>query len=175
MHAALRTGTLALLIASSASTVSGQQATATLPQRDQLPVPLTGTGVVRGRVIGSDTNAPLRRVQVRLQPMTAENGEPHLATTDDNGRYEFTQLSAGRYGLKASKGGYVDVEYGQRRPFEKGRPIDIADRQVLERVDMTLPPRASRAGSTLRSFDPGAISRSRWTTSRTETSRIRTC
>jgi hypothetical protein len=38
------------------------------------------------------------------------------------------------------EGGYVDIEIGQRRPFEKGRPIDIADRQVLDRVDIALPP-----------------------------------
>ena len=139
MRAALQTRALALLIALSASTVSGQQVTTTRPQRAQLPAP-TVSGVIRGRIVAADTNAPLRRVQVRLSPMTAEDGTSRLATTGDDGRYEFTQLSAGRYGLKASKGGYVDGEYGQRRPFEKGRPIEIADRQVLDGVDMALPP-----------------------------------
>lgn len=66
--------------------------------------------------------------------------------TDDDGRYEFTTLPAGRYGVRASKGGYVAIEYGQRRPFEKGRPIEVADRQVLERVDMILPPGAVVTG-----------------------------
>jgi hypothetical protein len=141
MRAALPTRAFALLIiALCASTVSGQQVTSTLPQRDQLPVRQTGSGVIRGRVIAADTNAPLRRVQIRLLPMTAENGEPHLTTTGDDGRYEFTQLPAGRYGLRASKGGYVDVEYGQRRPFEKGRPVEIADRQTIDRVELTLTP-----------------------------------
>jgi hypothetical protein len=46
--------------------------------------------------------------------------------TDAQGRYELTQLSAGRYQLKARRGGYVDVEYGQRRPFERGRPVELA-------------------------------------------------
>jgi hypothetical protein len=140
MRAALQTRTLAVLIALSASTVSGQQVIATPPQRDQLPVRQTGNGVIRGRVIAADTNNPLRRAQIQLLPMTAEVQEPRSTTTDDDGRYEFTQLLAGRYGLKASKGGYVEVEFGQRRPFEKGRPIEIADRQVLDRVDITLPP-----------------------------------
>lgn len=136
MRAVLQTG--ALLIVLSASSVSGQQTAPTLPQRDQQLVPQTaGTGVIRGRVIASDTKAPLRRVQIHLLPMTAEVAEPRLTMTGDDGRYEFTQLPAGRYGLKASKGGYVEIEYGQRRPFEKGRPLEIADRQVLEPTDMT--------------------------------------
>ena len=138
MRAVLQTG--ALLIVLGASSVSGQQAAPILPQRDQQPVPqATGTGVIRGRVVASDTKAPLRRVQIHLLPMTAEVAEPRLTMTGDDGRYEFTQLPAGRYGLKASKGGYVEIEYGQRRPFEKGRPLEIADRQVLEPTDMTLP------------------------------------
>lgn len=146
MRAALQTRALALLVALSASTVSGQQVIATPPQRDQLPVRQTGSGVIRGRVIAADTNAPLRRVQIRLTPMGVDGVEVRTTTTGDDGRYEFTQLAAGRYGLKVSKGGYVDIEYGQRRPFEKGRPIEIADRQVLDRVDMTLPPGAVITG-----------------------------
>ena len=78
--------------------------------------------------------------------MTAEGAESRTTTTADDGTYEFTQLVAGRYGLKASKGGYVGIEYGQRRPFEKGRPIEVADRQVLERIDLTLPPGAVLTG-----------------------------
>lgn len=140
MRAPLAAGALTLTVALSASNASAQQQPSlpTLP-RDQRPVQQTGTGVIRGRVVAADTNAPLRRVQIHLTPMTAEVAEPRLTMTDDEGRYEFTQLLAGRYGLKASKGGYVAIEYGQRRPFEKGRPIDVADRQVLERVDMVLP------------------------------------
>jgi hypothetical protein len=102
--------------------------------------------VIRGRVIASDTNSPLRRVQIRLTPMSAEGTEVRTTTTGDDGRYEFTQLLLPATDLRASKGGYVDVEYGQRRPFEKGRPIDLADRQVLDRVDLTLPPGAVVTG-----------------------------
>ncbi len=82
---------------------------------------------------------PLRRVQVRLTPMTVEAMAPRMSVTGDDGRYEFTQLPAGRYGLSASKGGYVNMEYGQRRPFEKGRPIDLSSSQVMDRVDLMLP------------------------------------
>ena len=117
--------------------VSAQSATPTGPQRDKAGVQ-TGTGIIRGRVFGPD-GMPLRRVRVQLMPMTVEGMDSRMTVTGDDGRYEFGRLPTGRYGLSASKGGYVDVEYGQRRPFEKGRPIDLAGGQVLDRIDLTLP------------------------------------
>jgi hypothetical protein len=59
--------------------------------------------------------------------------------TDAQGRYELTQLPAGTYHLKASRGGYVEVEYGQRRPFERGRPVALAESAVVENIDFALP------------------------------------
>jgi hypothetical protein len=32
------------------------------------------------------------------------------------------------------------VAYGQRRPFERGRPVELADGAVLEKIDFALPP-----------------------------------
>ena len=139
MRSALLSGVLPLLVALSASDVSGQQSTPASPQRDLPTLQRIGTGAIRGRVTGADTGAPLRRVQIRLNPSTAAPMEPRVATTGDDGRYEFRELPPGRYGLSASKGGYVDIEYGQRRPFEKGRPVELADGQVVDRVDITLP------------------------------------
>src|SRR5204863_6603936 len=62
-----------------------------------------------------------------------------IATTDAAGRYEFSSLPAGRYRLTAMKGSYVSLEFGQRRPFESGKPIEVADGQTLEKVDVALP------------------------------------
>ena len=52
--------------------------------------------------------------------------------TDADGRYEFRDLPAGRFTVNASKSGYVMVQYGQSRPFESGRPIELAEKQVHE-------------------------------------------
>jgi hypothetical protein len=48
-------------------------------------------------------------------------------------------LPAGRYTVTASKGGFVSLQYGQRRPSESGTPLDLGDAQVLERIVIGLP------------------------------------
>ena len=62
-----------------------------------------------------------------------------MTMTDDEGRYELKELPAGRYSVSASKGGYVSLQFGQRRPFEQGQPLQLADGQTLEKVDFVLP------------------------------------
>ena len=47
-----------------------------------------------------------------------------MTTTDADGRYEFKELPAGRYNVHASKGSYVQLQYGQLRPFEPGKPLE---------------------------------------------------
>jgi hypothetical protein len=97
--------------------------------------------VIRGRVVRADSGEPLRRVHVRVDEWnTADHSEPAATMTDAEGRYELAQLPAGRYQLKATRGGYVEVAYGQRRPFERGRPLELAEGAVLQNVDFALPP-----------------------------------
>lgn len=110
---------------------SGQVQTG--PARQSLK---TGTAVIRGRVVAMDTGQAVRRAQVRLTG--AELGMKS-ALTDANGRYEFKDLPAGRVTLNVSKGGFVSMQYGQTRPFEPGRPIELSDAQVIEKVDVALP------------------------------------
>ena len=39
----------------------------------------------------------------------------------------------------ASKSGFVSVQYGQTRPFEQGKPIELADKQALDNADIGMP------------------------------------
>lgn len=96
----------------------------------------TGTGRIAGRVVAADTGAPIRRADVQL---TAPETGVKLARTDQEGRFDFRDLPAGRYSLGASRPGYVSVQYGQRRAFEPGRPIELADKQVVPRADIAMP------------------------------------
>ncbi|MEP6918401.1 MAG: carboxypeptidase-like regulatory domain-containing protein [Acidobacteriota bacterium] len=106
------------------------------PQRDK-PVTKTGTGAINGRIAAADSGMPLRRAKVSLE--TGNPLESRETTTDLDGRYEFTDLAAGQYRVSASKGSYVPLEYGQRKAFERGNPIDLTEGQVAQKVDITLP------------------------------------
>jgi hypothetical protein len=125
----------------------GSVVTAQLPARDQPPTPRSGTGVIRGRVVRADTGEPLRRVQVRVDEWSTKDlSGPAATMTDAEGRYELAQLPDGRYQLKARRGGYVEVAYGQRRPFERGRPLELGEGAVLQSIDFALPPGAVVTG-----------------------------
>ncbi len=137
----LRTAIVIVVLLSTASLGARQAVTgATSPQphnpqdstppRDPKQPKDSGTARIRGRVIGGEAGTPLRRATVQLSGEGTEG--PRSAITDDNGRYEFKDVSAGRIRLTASKGGYVEVQYGQRRPQQSGRPIDLGSGQTIE-------------------------------------------
>lgn len=107
------------------------------PPRDNNAAQPAGTAIIRGRVLVADTGAPVRRAQVRATSADARAGR--LASTDAQGRFELKDLPAGRWTLTASKAGFVTLQYGQRRPLETGRAIEIRDGEALERVDISLP------------------------------------
>src|ERR1700704_5464536 len=88
------------------------------PQAPSRDATNTGTAVIRGHVFEAGSGRPLRKAQVRV--FAPELRENRLATTDANGAYEIKDLVAGRYQLNASKGSFVQLQYGQSRPFEPG-------------------------------------------------------
>src|SRR5579864_1519293 len=95
-----------------------------------------GTAVIRGRVTDGDSGQPLRRALVRvIAPGLREN---RVATTDEQGRWELSELPAGSYIVSATKGNYVGLQFGQARPTDAGRPIALLDGQTVEKVDFSL-------------------------------------
>src|SRR5438270_2042470 len=108
-----------------------------MPPRDPTQPAKTGTATLRGHVVAADTGQPLRKAQVRI--FAPELRENRLTSTDADGKYEFKEVLAGRYTINASKGSYVQLQYGQQRPFEPGKPLEILDGQLVEKVDFSLP------------------------------------
>jgi hypothetical protein len=93
--------------------------------------------VLKGQIVAADTGSPIRRAQVRV---SADQGrDSRLAQTDAQGRFEIKELPAGRYTMSASKGGFVSLQYGQRRPSESGTPIELADAQIIDKIAIALP------------------------------------
>ena len=105
-----------------------------LPQRADAP---RGTSIIRGQIVAADNGSPIRRAQVRINAPDVR--ESRVATTDQQGRFEIKDLPAGRYTMTASKGGFVSLQYGQRRPSESGTPIELGDGQTLEKIGIALP------------------------------------
>ena len=109
----------------------------------------TGTGRITGRVLAAENGAPIRRAQVRI------NGPDigmKTSLTDAQGRYEFRDLPAGRFSVSVSKAGFVAMQYGQSRPFENGKPIDLAEAQVMDKADVSLPRGSVLAGRIVDEF-----------------------
>ena len=108
-----------------------------MPPRDDSQAAPTGNAKITGRVVAADTGSPIRRAQIRVT--SGEARFNRVVTTDGDGRYELLNLPAGRYRLFVNRAGYVALEYGQARPFENGKPLDIAEGQAVEKVDFSLP------------------------------------
>jgi len=110
---------LALVLASAA--IAGAQPPpgppGSAPARDNRQPPArAGSAIVRGRVVAVDTGRPLRRARVLLtSAVLGRNGR--TASTDADGRYEIGDLPAGRYVVRASRSGYLGLQYGQHRPL----------------------------------------------------------
>ncbi len=123
----MRTGlTLTLSIGLAVTTLVAQQ-------RTQMPMPpSTGTAQISGTIVTDEAAPrPVRRAVVTLTMASMPIGRS--TTTDDDGRFAFTQLPAGNYSApRASKAGYVPSTYGEKRVYGIGAPITLAEGQRLQ-------------------------------------------
>ena len=103
------------------------------------------------RAAASSRPTPARRAPRAGAHQRADIGTK-TALTDAQGRYEFQDLPAGRFNVSVSKSGFVAVQYGQNRPFEPGRPIELADAQVMDKADVALPRGSVVSGRILDEF-----------------------
>ena len=112
------------------------------PARDVKAV--KGTASVKGKVVTADAGRPMRRVQISLS--SPDLPESRSMSTTAQGIYEFKDLPAGRYTITATREGFIRLQYGQRRPGEPGRPLQLADGQRVENADFSLPRTGSISG-----------------------------
>lgn len=141
-----RTAAVLLMIAGCSPALRAQA-----PARDAPPP--AGTAVIRGRVIVAGADRPLSRVEVRA--VSAPLRVNQAVLTDGNGRYEIGALPAGRYVVSFSRTNYVRASHGQRRALGQGAPIDVADGQIVPRIDAALQRAAVITGRVLDEFgDP---------------------
>jgi hypothetical protein len=114
------------------------QPRAAQPPRDASQ-PQKGSAVIRGRVVDGSSGRGLRRARISVSSPDLAPGSGRSTSTDLAGRYEIRELPAARYRVQVTRSGYLPLDYGQRRPGEQGRPVEIAAGEVIEKIDFALP------------------------------------
>jgi hypothetical protein len=98
------------------------------PVRDQGRVAFSGTATIAGMVVADDEKrTPLVQAPVTLRREGME--DMRVTSTDEQGRYQFTELPSGTFTLSARKGGYIGMEYGAPRAGQPGIVIALAEGQ----------------------------------------------
>jgi len=111
------------------------------PPRDPTEPP-TGTASVSGRVVAADTGVPQREAAVTL--VSRELQVTRRTATDEQGRYAFTDLPAGRYALNATPARYRPRYLSTSASGDaREHLVDLADGQAIEHLDVAL----ERAGA----------------------------
>jgi protocatechuate 3,4-dioxygenase beta subunit len=107
------------------------QAAAQAPQpTDSAKTPDNTKCAVAGTVARVDTGEPLKKAQVILR--SNDNIERSaFAITDDRGHFEFGNVEPGSYRLDVSHNGYVNSEYGQKKPGDPGANLSLAPGQKM--------------------------------------------
>jgi hypothetical protein len=103
-----------------------------------------GTASITGVVV-TTSNEPARNARVTLN--TDRIGAGRTTTTDENGRFEFAGLPAGRFRIQAFKGGFLTSTYGASRPGRPGVSIAVADGQHVTGIRLTLTRGAAVSGT----------------------------
>src|SRR5262249_21217841 len=100
---------------------------------------------ISGTVVKLADGVPLKGATVWLE--NGEDREHTIATkTLANGRFELKNVPAGRYKLIVSRNGYVDAEYGQKKPSDPGAAFSLSPGQMKEDLTFKLIPSAVIAG-----------------------------
>ena len=122
-------------------------AAAQQPARDQQGLPLQpGTARVAGIVVDtSSPPQPLRRVILTL--VGPELTDPRATISDDEGRFVFDGLPAGRFTLSGTKPAYLAGSYGSVKPGRPGIPLPIAAGQQITNVQLALARGAALTGT----------------------------
>ncbi len=110
-------------------------------------------GIIEGQVSHLAIGAPLKKANVRLVGLGGRQagGMPNMSTkeTDEQGRFVFAGLEAGRYNLSAERSGFLRQNYGGRKYATSGTPIPLGQDQHLKDILFKLSPQSVIVGKVL--------------------------
>lgn len=116
-----------------------------VPPRDQAVVPTSGTATLSGVVMNDE--APPQPVRRAIVVLAGDGLRPSRgAVTDDEGRFSFTGLPAGRFTITASRASFVTSMFGATRPGRPGTAVAVGEGAGVTGVAVTLWRGAAVAG-----------------------------
>ena len=100
------------------------------------------TAVLRGRVVSTDGRA-VGHAQVTLVPgQQAGSVRRQTRLADEDGQFEFTELTAGKFLIIPRKNGYSPAPSTETVPgialMSSGRPFELVEGETRERADVSL-------------------------------------
>ena len=115
---------------------------------------LGGSGRIAGRIVAADTSKPLTGALVEIHSEQVLRGRV-TTRTDRDGRFQFVGLPPGRYLVSASAVRFLNVAFGEVRPGDGPRPIDLRLGGSFMSADIALPRFGAIEGRLLDEFgDP---------------------
>lgn len=96
-------------------------------------------GTVRGRITAAESGKPLRRAAVTLISASETSRARVTATTNSQGQFEARNVPLGAYFVDVRRPGYLSLQFGQRRPNERGLTVDVPSGETVEKIDVALP------------------------------------
>jgi hypothetical protein len=124
--------TIGILLLTCTVALQAQQTRDNAARTDNAPASVTATAALAG-IVRNDEGAPVRAAIVTLAG--GDLAASRAVVTDDDGRFAFERLPAGRFTLSAKKAAYVTMAYGATRPGRAGTAVAVAAGQ---RVDVAL-------------------------------------
>lgn len=134
-----------VILLSLAGTYAGTHAQSQVPARDlgQSIAPPMGTATIGG-LVKDHQGQPVRRSTVTI---TGDMRLTRSTVTDNEGRFAFAELPAGRFTVSAEKPGYPQMSYGAKRAYRAGGGVFLQDGEHAEGLTLTLPRGAVLTGT----------------------------
>jgi hypothetical protein len=111
--------------------------------------------VLEGIVLHGITKEPVRKAHVTLELSGRTHNSALVATTDESGRFRFSDIEEGEYELTAAKTGFLDATYGEVEPEGQGSLLRVRSGDRIQDLTVRLFPAGEISGHVLDSVgDP---------------------
>jgi protocatechuate 3,4-dioxygenase beta subunit len=103
------------------------------------------TGSIEGQLVNRSTGAPLNKAVMTLELLSGHDTSVSTGT-DEQGRFTFTDLKAGRYRLTAERRGFLRQNYGAGKYGTGAKFVGVAPNQPVNAIVFKLTPESVISG-----------------------------